>query len=135
MITILRLTTGEEIIGEIENDLLTNNEYYNILNPMLIVSSKEDYGGAMKLRDYFLLSDEELLSLPAKQVVVEYAPTYTMQEYYKKASYYQRTYTKIIVDEQIRVATTELDSMISLENTQAKSLTDVLMKTTKSRLQ
>jgi hypothetical protein len=135
MIIILRLTSGEEIIGEIENDLLTKNEYYNILNPMLIVSSKEDYGGAMKLRDYFLLSDEELLSLPAKQVVVEYTPTYTMQEYYKKASYYQRTYTKIIVDEQIRVATTELDSMISLENTQAKSLTDVLMKTTKSRLQ
>lgn len=135
MITILRLTTGEEIIGEIENELLTKNEYYNILNPMLIVSSREDDGGAMKLRDYFLLSDEEVLSLPARQVLAEYTPTYTMQEYYKKASYYQRNYIKILVDEQIRVATTELDNMISQENTYAKSLTDVLMKTTKSRLQ
>ncbi len=135
MITILRLTTGEEIIGEIEDESLPNNEFYNILNPMFIVSSREDHGGAMKLRDFFLLSEEELLSLPKKRVMVEYAPSYTFLEYYKKASYYQRNYTKVMIDEQIRAATAELDEMISEENRHAKKLTDILMKTTGSRLQ
>lgn len=135
MITILRLTTGEDLIGEIEEDWTQEDEYCNLVHPMVIVSARDETGGAMKLRDFFLLSEETLLSVPMEFILTWYEPTHTLQEYYKKASYYSRTFTKVMVDEQIRYATQELEEMIAEESKEATKLTDILMKATGSRLQ
>lgn len=132
MTIIVRLTTGEDIIGEVAEE---TEAHLSIEHPMVIVSSRDDNGGAMKLRDFFLLSDETTLALPWEMILTDYTPTYTMQEYYKKASYYSRTYTKVLIDDQIRYATTELEHMISEESKAATKLTDVLMKVAGSRLQ
>ena len=33
---VFKLTTGEDIIGVVENSLYTKDEYYNIIDPMYI---------------------------------------------------------------------------------------------------
>lgn len=132
---ILKLINGDEIIGKPDGGTVVDGDFYNIINPMLIVSESEDYGGAMKLKDFFLLSDEEMLTIPSKHVIVSYKPSDSMSEYYDKAIIYARTYTKVMTDEQIRRAATEIDDMTTNKNQRSRDLTEILMKLTKSSLQ
>lgn len=132
---ILKLINGDEIIGNLDDDTGSNCDFYNIVNPMLIVSEPEDYGGAMKLRDFFLLSDEEMLSVPSKHVIVSYKPSDSISEYYDKAVVYARTYTKTMTDEQIRRATAEIEDITTNKDQRSRDITELLMKLTKSSLQ
>jgi hypothetical protein len=67
-------------------------------------------------------------------ILITYTPTDVMQEYYKKASYYSRTHTKLIVEDQIKHATMELDNYIAQESKRSDRLLDILGKISGSRL-
>lgn len=131
MIIIAKLTTGEEIIGKVNNEI---HEQCDMEGPMLIVGSRDDQGGALKLRDFFLLSEETSFTIPADMILITYTPTEVMQEYYKKAIYYSWTHTKLIVEDQIKHATMELDNYIAEESKESSRLLDILGKISGSRL-
>ncbi len=109
MIKIFKLTNGNEIIGEITDEELTLNEYYNIINPMLIIGADDDYGyGGMRLRDALLLSDDDFMTIPAKHCMMYYSPSRVFVEYYQLANKHYKTNTKRDIEQQIKEATTEL---------------------------
>lgn len=130
MIKIFKLTNGNEIIGEITEEELSNNEFYNIMNPMLIIGADDDYGhGGMRLRDALLLSDEELLTVPAKHCIMFYNPSKVFRDYYELARIHYRTNTKKEIEEQIQEATADLaDHLREKERRVNKSLQDILIK-------
>jgi hypothetical protein len=130
MIKIFKLTNGNEIIGEVSDEELTSNEFYNIMNPMLIIGADDDYGyGGMRLRDALLLSDEELLTVPVKHCIMFYNPSKVFREYYEVASVHYRSNTKKDIEEQIREATADLvDTLKGTDRRVAKSLQDILTK-------
>lgn len=136
MIIIVKLITGEEVIGEIENNQLTYEEYYNIINPMVVTNARDDQGYVgMRLRDFLILSKDDVLTLPSKHVIAAYRPSDAMTEYYIKASYYSINYTKPLIDDQIKNATYEMDRSIEEEKAAMKEYTERLMKAAGSTLQ
>ena len=109
MIKIFKLSNGNEIIGEITEEELTSKEYYNIVSPMLIVGADDDYGyGGMRLRDALLLSDEEILTVPAKHCIMYFSPSKVFSDYYQLAKTHYRINTKKDIEQQIREATFDL---------------------------
>lgn len=130
MIKIFKLTNGNEIIGEVTEEELTYGETYNIVNPMLIVGADDDFGyGGMRLRDALLLSDEELLSVPAKHCIMYYSPSKVFLDYYKLARTHYRTNTKKDIEQQIREATFDLaEHMKEKERRHDRSFKDILTK-------
>lgn len=130
MIRIFKLTNGNEIIGEITEEELTSNEYYNIVNPMLIVGADDDYGyGGMRLRDALLLSDEDILTVPAKHCIMYYTPSKVFTNYYELARVHYRTNTKKDIEQQIREATFDLAEHIKeKDRVTTRSFQDVLSK-------
>lgn len=136
MIRIFKLVTGEEIIGEIDDNLLTNTNYYRILNPMSILNVRDDYGYAgMRLRDIFIISSEEYFTVKADHVVSHYAPTDNMITYYQTTSHYSNTYTKPVIDEQIKSATAEMERNIEDEKDSLREYTEQLLRASGSTLQ
>lgn len=129
MIKIFKLTNGNEIIGDISEEELTSNEYYNIVNPMLIVGD-EDYGyGGMRLRDALLLSDEDMLTIPAKHCIMYYNPSKVFSEYYELARVHYRINTKKDIEQQIREATFDLAEHIKeRDRRMSRSFQEILTK-------
>ena len=130
MIKIFKLTNGNEIIGKITEEELTSNEYYNIVNPMLIVGGDDEYGyGGMRLRDALLLSDEDFLSVPAKHCIMYYNPSKVFSDYYELARVHYRANTKKDIEQQIREATQDLaEHMREKEHKVNRSFQDMLSK-------
>lgn len=129
MIKIFKLSNGNEIIGEVAEEELTNNEFYNIMNPMLIIGADDDYGGGMRLRDAMLLSDEELLTVPVKHCILYYSPSKVFSEYYEIARVHYRINTKKEIEEQIRESTSDLaEHLQEKERRINKSLRDILTR-------
>lgn len=124
---ILKLTTGEEIMGKV--DIESSDEYYNVVDPMLVVGSRDIYGeGAMKLRDALLLSDDAMLSIPSKHVILYYEPMLALQQYYDVAVDYSSKYTKPEISKQINDATMDIREGMRAEEKASKSLAELITK-------
>lgn len=132
MILIFKLTDGQEIIGEIDETLLTTSEYYTIVDPMSIMDStaymeEAGYGG-MRLRDTLLLSDDESITIPSKFCITTYNPSQSLVSYYTKARLYYKKYTKKDIDRQIEEAAADMDQSIQERESSAKTIADILSK-------
>lgn len=132
MILIFKLTDGQEIIGDIDETLLTTSEYYTIVDPMSIMDStaymeEAGYGG-MRLRDTLLLSDDESITIPSKFCITTYNPSQSLVSYYTKARLYYKKYTKKDIDRQIEEAAADMEQSIHERETSAKTIADILSK-------
>lgn len=132
MILIFKLTDGQEIIGDIEENLLTTAEYYTIVDPMTIMDStaymeEAGYGG-MRLRDTLLLSDDDSIVIPAKFCITTYNPSQSLVSYYTKARLYYKKYTKKDIDRQIEEAAADMEQSIHERETSTKTIAEILSK-------
>lgn len=123
---IFKLTSGEDIIGMVENAVLPNEEYYNIIDPMNIVGARDESGSAgMRLRSTLLLSNEDTLTIAGKHVLSYYKPVTQLAQYYQKAAEYAKRYTKPMIHDQIEVAIKEIEHDFAEEEKEAERLGDI----------
>lgn len=132
MILIFKLTDGQEIIGDIGENLLTTAEYYTIVDPMTIMDStaymeEAGYGG-MRLRDTLLLSDDDSIVIPSKFCITTYNPSQSLVSYYTKARLYYKKYTKKDIDRQIEEAAADMEQSIHERETSTKTIAEILSK-------
>ena len=80
MITIVKLISGEEIIGEVEEDV---SEFFNIHDPMLLESttSQSGYIGT-GLSNMLSLSTDVFITVDRKNVLTTFAVKDIIKEYY-----------------------------------------------------
>ena len=135
MIVIVKLTTGQEIIGEIDDEALTLDDlYYNIENPMTFVGIEDTGVSSLRLRDVMLLSDESMITIPTKHIITHYAPSKVLSEYYLKASSYAASHTRPADNNLIEAATQDIDSIIKEEHDSARAFTDMLVRASGTRI-
>lgn len=134
MIVVFKIISGEEIIGKLEcetDEEFDNLEHYELIDPMWIVPAE---GGAMKLRDAVMLSDNTALIFIPETVITCYKPTINLINYYKKASLYSAEVARDSIGSQIDLATYELDQMLLEEKEYASKMGEALRKITGSKL-
>lgn len=128
MIVVLKLITGEEIIGSMQCNTaeeFDKLEMYELFDPMWIVPNE---GGAMKLRDALMLSENLSLIFNPGDVITCYKPMTSFVEYYMCASEYSINNTRASIATQIELATQELNESMQSEREEAKKLGDILRK-------
>jgi len=108
MIVILMMSSGEELIGDVE----VHAEHFEIFDPMHIVDTEI----GMKLQNSLLLSDSNKLIFKSKDVITYYKPSNLLVEYYQKAALYSKKYTKPSTISQLKNAIHEIDIMLDEEN-------------------
>lgn len=134
MITIFKLTTGEEVIGRTFSDM--TDEWINIEDPMYIVGLREeDRVLGLRLRDAVMLGSDTLMSLPAKYIIATYEPNDMLIAYYNKAIVYNTTYARPSIGMHIQYAIEDIEERMKAEETAAKVLTDMLLKAANTSLQ
>lgn len=134
MITVFKLISGEEIIGKVEcetDEEFNALEQYELIDPMWIVPTE---AGSMKLRDAVMLSENSALIFVPECIITCYKPSISLVNYYNKASEYSTQYTREMINNQIDLATYELDQMIRDEKEYASKMGEVLRKITGSKL-
>lgn len=134
-IYILKLSSGEDIIGQVDTDLLTYNGFCNIITPMTIVGVRDEDGHGMRLRDTTMLSKDGALTIHSSAVISFYEPSDTMVEYYKSAVLFAMKYTRAAIDEQIKMAVKDLEQSMQEEQDVAEKLTNLLLRNSRSTLQ
>lgn len=135
-IYILKLNTGEDIIGQIDIDLLTYDGFCNIITPMTIVGMRDDHGHmGMRLRDTMMLSADGNLVIHTSTVSSFYVPSDPMVQYYKAAVTFAMKYTRAAIEEQIKMAVKDLEQTMHEEQDAAEKLTKLLLSTSRSTLQ
>ena len=112
MISIIKLTSGEEIIAEFETDDIQSLESFNAIYPMIILG---DVDGSMRLRSLTLISKDTMIVFPQKHVMTHYLPSAAMEEYYVSAREYSATHTRKSVDTQITSAAEDFKSATMVE--------------------
>lgn len=135
MIVVLKLLSGEEIIGKMEcqtDEEFYKLESYELFDPMWIVPGES---GAMKLRDAVMLAENAALIFNPEFIITCYHPSESLVRYYQCANDYSQRFTRAAINSQIDLATSELQEMIKEEEKYASSLTDTLLKMTNSTLQ
>lgn len=131
MIKIVRLVTGEELIGDVEE---AGYFSYSITRPMLIVQGAfASYEVAMKLTDYLLFSSEKTITIPAKSVVTQYKPLDSFEKYYITYIEYSDRVTKPAIKEQATFAASELKYVLDEDAKTLNSFTDLLVKYGKNK--
>lgn len=135
-IYILKLNTGEDIIGQVEIDLLTYDGFCNIITPMTIVGMRDDDGHTgMRLRDTMMLSKDGSMTIHSSTVSSFYEPSKPMVEYYKAAVTFAMKHTRAAIEQQIKAAVKDLEQMMHEEQDAAERLTNILLRTSRSTLQ
>jgi hypothetical protein len=131
MIKIVRLVTGEEIIGYVENSGMFN---YKISRPMLIVQgSFANYEVAMKLTDYLLFSSDTSIKIPTKSVITQYKPLESFEKYYITYIDYNDRVTKTSIKEHATYAVSELKYIMEEEAKTKDSFNELLVKYGKNK--
>jgi hypothetical protein len=134
MIIVMKLISGEEIMGalacetEEEFDKL---EQYELMEPMWIVPSE---GGAMKLRDACMLSENDGLIFVPECIITCYKPSLNLINYYLQASEYSREFTRPGIGAQIDLATEDLVQQMREEKEEAVRLGEIFRNITGSKL-
>lgn len=134
MILVLKLISGEEIIGAL--DCETDEEFhkleqFELMDPMWIVPSKD---GAMKLRDACMLSENDGLIFIPECIITCYKPSINLASYYLQASEYSKNFTRADVGAQIDIATADLHDTIREEKEQQSKMGELYRKITGSKL-
>lgn len=134
MIVVLRILSGEEIIGRMEcedESEFDKLELYELFDPMWIVPNDE---GAMKLRDALMLSENISLIFNPGDVITCYKPIENFAQYYKFANEYSTNYTRAYIAKQIDLATQDLKEIIRDEKEYVTEMSKMLRKVTGSKL-
>lgn len=135
IIVVLRLITGDEIIGQIEcedNEEFMNLEALELFDPMWVVPAEF---GSMKLRDALMLSDDvNSLMFYSDDVITAYSPSKSFIMYYTNASKYAKEITRPSINLQIETAAAELKDMIHDEKEYAADISQKFRKTTGTKL-
>lgn len=134
MIVILKIISGEELIGSIQcqdEDEFNKLDMYEVFEPMWVVPGME---GAMKLRDALMLSDSLSLIFNPGDIITSYKPSQSLINYYQRAYEYSQEFARTSINSQIDLATSELNEMIYEEQHAASKLTEILMKMSGSKL-
>lgn len=134
MIVILKIITGEEVIGKMacqDDEEFNTLEMYEVFEPMWIVPGIE---GAMKLRDALMLSDSLSLIFNPNDIITCYKPSLSLVGYYQRAYEYSQEFTRININSQIDLATSELNEMIHESQQTASRFTEMLMRMSGSKL-
>jgi len=134
MKVVFKLISGEEIIGALACETIEEFdklEQYELMDPMWIVPDK---GGAMKLRDACMLSENDGLIFVPECIITCYRPSINLTNYYLQASEYSKTFTRVGVGEQIDLATLELQQMMQEEKEQETKMGEIYRKITGSKL-
>lgn len=131
MIKIVRLVTGEEIIGDVEID---NMQTYTITNPLLIEQgSFANYEVAMKFTDYLMFSSETSVLIPTKNVITQYKPLESFEKYYITYIEYSNRVTKTSINEHALYAVSELKYLMEEATKTRDSFNDMLVKYGKNK--
>ena len=131
---VFKLISGEEIIGRIDCDSdedFNALEKYDLIDPMWIVPSEN---GSMKLRDATMLAESSVLLFYSDMIITCYKPSVHLLEYYKKAIIYSEEFTRSSINNQINLATYELEQSMKEEREYSAKLGDTLRKMTGSKL-
>lgn len=116
MILILKLLTGAEIIGTVEDaeTPIHQLDIVTVYDPMTVVDYKDEYGhSTMRLNDTLLLSGDDNLTFSMKHVITYYRPAEKVSEYYEKAMLYAKQQLKPRLHSQISKSIKDIDDMIS----------------------
>lgn len=123
---VLKLITGEEIIGRLNAESvedIENMETFNIKSPMWVL---EDETGSMKLRSATMLAEEKHLIFYNSDIITYYIPSKVLVDYYNSAVEFNTTYTQQEIDKQIKMATKELDRAINEYSSQESNIAGLL---------
>ena len=131
---VFKLISGEEIIGtlacETDEDF-DKLEQFELMEPMWIVPSE---GGAMKLRDACMLSENDGLIFVPECIITCYKPSINLINYYLQACEYSKTFTRAGIGAQIDLATIELEQMMHEEKREEAKMGELYRKLTGSKL-
>lgn len=116
MIYIFKMTSGEDVMGKIETNLLPEDEYYNIIDPMTVIGMRDETTAGLRLRDTLLLGVDNVLTVHVEHVLSYYQPSPQLAEYYEVASKYAKKYTRPAIQEQIIYATKEMEQEYDEQN-------------------
>ena len=123
-ITIIKLASGEEIIGQTDADMmLVHGIVYKIKNPMLILKmGSEDGPGIMiKLHNLLLLSDNDTIDLRTSHIMATFEPGESLIKYYETALDYTTKIMKPTLNAHI---TTSADNLEEYTNQMQKRQND-----------
>ena len=131
---VFKLISGEEIIGtlacETDEDF-DKLEQFELMDPMWIVPSE---GGAMKLRDACMLSENDGLIFVPECIITCYKPSINLINYYLQACEYSKAFTRAGIGAQIDLATIELEQMMHEEKQEEAKMGELYRKLTGSKL-
>ena len=108
MIIALRLTNGDEIIGEISVDDADPSmaEQFELIDPMWIIPDEK---GSIRLRDALVLYGNSSLIFFPEHVITCYKPIKSLESYYRTAIQYSIEFTRDAINSQIEDSCTELE--------------------------
>lgn len=112
MISIIKLSTGEEIVGEIDEAKNNDPDFVLVSNPLKIMYQPTTYGSPNTyIARYMMFGKGNQVALHSKHVVAVCEPRDSFVVYYKKAvEQYQKTEEDI--DHQLKDATYDEDDLV-----------------------
>jgi hypothetical protein len=131
---VFKLISGEEIIGTLAcetDEEFDKLEQFELMDPMWIVPSE---GGAMKLRDACMLSENDGLIFVPECIITCYKPSINLINYYLQACEYSKAFTRAGIGAQIDLATIELEQMMYEEKQEEAKMGELYRKLTGSKL-
>jgi hypothetical protein len=131
---VFKLISGEEIIGTLAcetDEEFDKLEQFELMDPMWIVPTE---GGAMKLRDACMLSDNDGLIFVPECIITCYKPSINLINYYLQACEYSKTFTRAGIGAQIDLATIELEQMMHEEKREEAKMGELYRKLTGTKL-
>ncbi len=131
---VFKLISGEEIIGTLAcetDEEFDKLEQFELMDPMWIVPSE---GGAMKLRDACMLSENDGLIFVPECIITCYKPSINLINYYLQACEYSKAFTRAGIGAQIDLATIELEQMMHEEKQEEAKMGELYRKLTGSKL-
>lgn len=120
MIYVFKMISGQDVVGRVSSENDFSAGYFEVMDPMEIEKSPE----GMKLRDMLMLGTGEKLIFKVPQVITYYRPSDILVAYYNKAVVYSKNFTKPMIEEQIRMASMDLEEAMQEEQS---NLTTFLM--------
>jgi hypothetical protein len=131
---VFKLISGEEIIGTLAcetDEEFDKLEQFELMDPMWIVPTE---GGAMKLRDACMLSENDGLIFVPECIITCYKPSINLVNYYLQACEYSKTFTRAGIGAQIDLATIELEQMMHEEKREEAKMGELYRKLTGTKL-
>lgn len=132
MIIVIKIITGEEIVGVIEEESIHNLEFVNIYDPMYVREYSDTTGNTMNLEDCLMLSDQKYLTFKQRDVITSYTPTENLQKYYVRYCEYI-VKRKRNLHSQIKQSIQALDRYQEVEVSQEDRISDIITAITGTR--